>query len=229
MNRNSLKYFIGFYAIILVLAIIVSARGGHEDSPWLFYGLLVLSVVLMLAIGLFFGMLLSVIFRKPAKENLFYWIGQFMSLALVVSLLGFAAFQTREGNLTNDEKNKKLIDNLARGASAYAIVLAFDTLRAHFKDPNGFLLYSTTTYVLSKDSLNHELRDINVEAQDSLFNVYLFYDFPRLREKDFYAKVRVTGTQVKLEKKDVDVSTSAEYKHMQHVMDTIDNILKDRK
>ncbi len=163
----------------------------------------------MLAVGLFFGMLLSAIFRKPAKEDLFYWIGQFMSLALVVFLLGLAAFQSTEGKLTNDEKNKKLIDDVARDAGGYAIQLAFDTLRAHFNDPNEFILHSTTTYVSGKDSLNRTLRDINEEAQDSLFTIYLFYNFPRLREGDFYAKVRVTGTRVTLEKKDIiDAGTS---------------------
>jgi hypothetical protein len=231
MIKNVLKYFIALYLLILVLLVILGLvkKQPGDDFVWPLVGITCLLAAL-LVIGLFIGMVLSVLLKMPAREKLFYWIGQFVSLSALVWLTWYARWGGKE-TLTHDAQNQRTIADLSEGPAGYALKLSFDTLRSHFTDPNEFKIDSTITVspgIPRLDSLTNKTIIV-----DSTFIVYLIYHFPRLKEGEFYAKTRITGNQIKLEKINEDTKTSAEYMHLlygnREILKEVEKALKDRK
>jgi hypothetical protein len=95
MTNKALKFFGGFYLIILVvLAILyITLSKWEEEDFWVLLGVLLLIFMIFLFVGLFIGMVLSLLFKKQAKEKLFYWMGQFVSLGVLVLLILYGVYK----------------------------------------------------------------------------------------------------------------------------------------
>lgn len=119
MIKKILKYCIPFYILSGLITIITYlVITGPYHNLW---GVALLTIITTLlialiitAIGLLFGLVPSILIQRPAKEKIFYWVGQIV--AFVVFYAWFINWVTPDLHKhtikTNAQENEATIESL---------------------------------------------------------------------------------------------------------------------
>ena len=199
MIKPVLKYCIPIYLVLGCVSMGMLRRGWIPLMDLLegFLGLL-LMIAIVTVLGLFFGMVISVVIRKPNHERKFYWLGQLISFALIAIPLTQAILDSNPPKRSIAEQNEITIREVTDTFSRQFVVPAFDSLKSKFKNPNDLNLNSVTT-------IEH----------DGGFSVYFAYNLFDNKTKEYYSKYEVKNDQIQLAQFNLDTHSTREYLHIQ--------------
>jgi hypothetical protein len=207
MIRKSTRVFIWTYVSIGILIFILSIWEKKRVS-WDILPYIVLSAVLY-GLGLLIGLILSIIIRKPARENSFYFIGQSLSLALLIFFLMKSYFE--DAQKTYAERNEITIRN-----TEPFIETAYEKMKSNFPSPNEYLIH--TYYSIGHDSIeNFEVKKV--------FVIYFVYNLKKTPKTNYYSKFVVFNNDATLEEFQIETNNNQEYKNLLNVGKQFDSII----
>jgi len=174
-----------------------------------FWGAVLITIITSLAItliitaiGLLLGLVPSILIQRPAKEKIFYWVGQVIAfIAFYLYFIPSLAPQVNKEK-TNAQENEATIVSLTHDAHEYFVRIAFDSLNQKFKNPDDFELNTYTVFA----------QDSTINSQkDSIFTVYFSYTLKDDKTKELMAKYIVIDRQATLKGFDIDKHDNPEY------------------
>lgn len=205
MIKKILKYCVPAYILsgIITSIVILIPRGPANIGYAALYVLLVsLAFTLIItAVGLLLGLVPSILIQSPAKEKLFYWVGQIFSFIAFYTF--FIYLMVHDFNKkTTAQENEATIESLTNNGQEYFGRIAFDSLKQKFKTPDDFVLNTYTVFE----------QDSTINSQkDSIFTVYFSYMLKDDKAKELMAKYFVIDHQAILKGFDIDKHDNAEY------------------
>jgi hypothetical protein len=205
MLRSILKYCIPIYLLLGCITIVVIRQ---FDNFLAFLLVSWILIAIIIAVGLFFGMIISVVIRKPNHEPKFYWIGQLVSLTLIAPTFIHTVVDGRRTR-SNAEENEITIRNVTDSISGPFVHRAFDSLKLKFKSPNDLDLNSVT----------------EIENRDG-FTVYFAYNLFGKHDKEYYSKYRVKTDQAQLVQFNLDTRSTIDYLHVHKLQESLKDTLK---
>jgi hypothetical protein len=159
------------------------------------------------AMGIFIGLFLSVIFKRPRKEPLFYLAGQLVIIITVSSLIYYSLHKSQAAVriMANKTYNHELIESEFKDRYADTVVsnikmICLNELENDFKDPQAFRIVSFYTQVL--DTTIHE-------QKDTVYHVFLLYT--TLSKIKRISKISVLNKNAHTEVFNGDPSTNIEF------------------
>jgi hypothetical protein len=161
--------------------------------------------------------LLSVIFKKPAKEPWFYLFGQVLVFGclITISVSEWIKDAKHDRQFGNIEHNHSLVelDNKDESHSWFTkdqgyIKVAFRKLESGFTDPNSFHLTSFFT----------RKRDTTVTSySDTIYSVYFSYEIAG--KKEMFSKVSVFENKASIDIFNQGVESNGDYRKLKHDID----------
>jgi hypothetical protein len=207
MIRKSTRVFIWIYVSVGILILNLSLwKEKRIDSHIL---PLIILLVILYGLGLLFGLILSIIIRKPARENSFYFIGQSLSLGLLIFFLMKSYFE--DAQKTYSERNEITIRN-----TEPFIETAYEKMKSNFASPNEYLIH--TYYSIGHDSVE------NFEVK-KLFVIYFVYNLKKNPKTNYFSKFIVFNNNATLDEFQIQTTNNQEYKNLLKVGNKIDNII----
>ena len=153
-------------------------------------------------LGLFIGVIISVIAQKPYREHWYYIAGQVIVIGGVIYLILNNIYEARrhQKNYGNIESNHSFVDLDNRHTSEdEPVKKAFRKLESSFENPNAFHITKYNSY------WGDTLRDMRL---DSVFLVYFTYTVDK---KELFSKVSVLEDTARIEILHGDARTDPEY------------------
>jgi hypothetical protein len=158
--------------------------------------------------GILTGLFLSVIFKKPNKEPLFYIVGQ-VAVVMAVFILFYFDFNKRHHDkvISNREYNHEYISSvLGYGTNAVERKSGFtglNLLESNFKDPNMFRL--DFVFMQQTDTLVYG-------RTDSIYN--FIFSYKQVPGSARFSKIRIFNGNAQMEIFNADPAQSIEYTRM---------------
>jgi hypothetical protein len=205
MIKPILKYCISLYLVLGFIAFLLLKKDDGPLGPLLALSIL---IVIIVVVGLFLGMIISVLIRRPARERIFYGIGQALSFTLGASFFLYALFHNPDKR-TNAELNEATIRNLNNNNSWPFILPAFDSLKLKFKSPDDLKLNAVTSF-----------------GKDSGYTVYFAYNLFNNNTKEYYSKYEVANGQAKLIQFNLNTQSSIDYLHVSGKQEELKDSMK---
>lgn len=209
MIKKILKYCVPAYILSGLITIITYlVTTGPYHNLW---GVALLTIITTLlialiitAIGLLLGLVPSILIQRPAKEKIFYWVGQIVAFIVFYAwFINLIAPDFHKHSIkTNAQENEATIVSLTDHGKEYFARIAFDSLELKFKSPDDFVF---NTYIAFE-------QDSTIDSQkDSIYTVYFSYTLKDNKEKELMAKYFVIEHQAVLAGFDVDKYDNPEY------------------
>jgi hypothetical protein len=208
MIRQSTRVLAWIYILIGILIFILSIWE-KKRVDWSSTLLSIILLTGLYALGLIIGLILSIIIRKPTRENSFYFIGQSLSLILFVFFLMKSYFE--DAQKTYIERN----ENTIRNSQPY-IETAYEKMKSNFSSTNDYLIH--TYYCFGHDSVeNYKV--------DSSFLVYFVYNLKKQPKTIYFSKFIVFKNAATLVEFQIETNNSQEYKYLLRVGKRFDEII----
>jgi hypothetical protein len=205
MIKPVLKYCIPIYLLLGYTTLVALRRGDVSVEVLL---VLLIPIAIIIVLGLFFGVFISVLIKKPNHESKFYWIGQLASILLVTAFFIYA-WEDNNHKRSNAEENELTIRNVTDSDSRPFVLPAFDSLKLKFKSPNDLHLNSVTSFV-----------------NDDGLTVYFAYNLIADHAKEYYSKYKVENGQARLVQFNLDTRSTIDYLHVSRQQDALKDTLK---
>ena len=209
MIKKILKYCVPAYILSGLITIITYlVITGSYHNLW---GVALITIITTLfialiitAIGLLFGLVPSILIQRPAKEKIFYWVGQIVAFIVFYAwFINLIAPDFHKHSIkTNAQENEATIVSLTDHGKEYFTRIAFDSLELKFKTPDDFVL---NTYIAFE-------RDSTIDSQKHhIYTVYFSYTPNDDKTKELMAKYLVINHQAILAGFDIDKYDNPEF------------------
>jgi hypothetical protein len=205
MIKPVLKYCIPIYLLLAYITLAVAKGTMFPLAAFLIASVLIVVIVVL---GLVIGMIISVLFRMPNHERKFYWIGQMISVAFLVTTFIQAFLTDNRPKRSMAEENEVTIRELTDTITRPFVLRAFENLKSKFNSPNDLEINSVT-----------ELQ--NAEG----FTVYFSYNLNNNPSKEYYSKYDVGNVQAKLIEFNLDTRSTAEYLQIRKQHEKTDSLV----
>ena len=209
MIRKSTMGFVWFYISIGILIIFLSLwtekRLNGDIIPSLFL------LVILYGLGLFLGLVISILFRKPEQEKTFYFIGQCLSLAFLLAILLISFFDDAQINYA--ERNDNKMSNTEPQAE-----IAYDKMKTNFSSPNDFLI--RTYFSIGRDSVE------NFEVNHA-WTVYFVYNLKKHPKTTYFSKFIVFKNKASIAEFQIQTKNNQEFNTLLRVNNGIDDIINE--
>ena len=177
MLKKPVRFFFLLYSALVVITLAFSL-GRRQQMEDVAFPVMIFSAGFYIA-GLLIGLLMSILFRRPEKEPLFYLIGQIFPLTVLL-LTGVYVFYDNF-NKPYFRKNKERTERLDP-----EMRLAYENLKSKYSSPNDFLFHTYASYGnISKKNIN----------PDTAYTIYLEYNLKANPKLTYYSKYRYTRTR----------------------------------
>lgn len=174
--------------------------------------ILLVFIAVIIVLGLFFGLLISVIARKPNHERKFYGIGQIISFMLIAGFLTYGLLVDTQPKRSKAEENEVMIRQLTDSITRAYVSRSFENLKSKFNSPNDL-----------------DVKSITEIQQPEGYNIYFVYTLFDTKSKEYYSKYEVNTALVKLVQFNLDTRTNPGFlnfrKQQESEIDTVAKVL----
>jgi hypothetical protein len=210
MIKPVLKYCIPIYLVLGYITMLVGRRTIFSSEASL---ILLVLIAVIIALGLFIGLIISVLARKPNHERKFYGLGQIISFALIVSFIIYGLLIDTRSKRSMAEENEVTIRELTDTITRPYVLRAYNNLQSKFNSPNDLEIHSITEI-----------------QQPEGFTIYFVYTLFNTKSKEYYSKYEVSNTLVQLVQFNLDKQTNPGFfkfrKQQEAELDTVAKVLE---
>ena len=141
MIKPILKYCIPIYLVLGYITMVAVRRTIFSSEASL---ILLVFIAVIIALGLFIGLIISVLARKPNHEHKFYGLGQIISFSLIASFIIYGLLIDSRPKRSMAEENEVTIQQLTDTITRPYVLRAYNNLKSKFNSPNDLEIKSIT-------------------------------------------------------------------------------------